>query len=175
MKKLIYTLLFTLWMQPLFCQNKVDVRNSFVKFKATALWITQVDGEIRGMDGSVLWTPEVSNNKIDVCIHSKTLNTENIERDNHLKSEDFLDTKKYPSICFVSEKVTEVEEGKYMAKGILSLHGVSKEITIPFSYKDYILKGSLEVMRRDYNIGENISKFTASNTIEIEITCVLIP
>lgn len=175
MKKLAVTLLLTSLFHPLFSQNVVDTRNSVVEFEAYALWVAQVEGEIKGMKGTVNWTTDLTQNSIDVCIESNTLNSNNQERDAHLKSEDFLETEKYPTICFISNQITEGKDGQFVVKGNLTLHGVTKEISIPFSYKEFILKGSIEIQRKDYNIGSDISTFTASNSIKLEITCVLIP
>lgn len=175
MKKLLFTLFLSTLFFPLLGQNQVDTRNSVVKFKANALWVAGVTGELKGMTGAVNWSTDETKCKIDVCLETNTLNSENQERDNHLKSKDFLDVENYPQVCFISNRIQKTENGEYVAWGQLSLHGVTKEVSIPLTYKDFILTGVFKIQRKDFNVGNDISKFTASNQIELEITCVLVP
>lgn len=68
--------------------------------------------------------------KVSVEIDTASVNSNQAERDKHLRSADFLDVEKFPKATFTSTAVTAGENGKMTIAGKLSLHGVTKEITI---------------------------------------------
>jgi polyisoprenoid-binding protein YceI len=72
-------------------------------------------------------------------------------KNTHAMSEKWLDATKFPLITFTSNEISKVASG-YEAKGILDMHGVQKEITLPFTFENNIFNGNIEVNRMDYNI-----------------------
>ncbi len=63
----------------------------------------------------------------------------------------WFDAEKYPTIKFTSKEITKTSTG-YNARGVLDMHGVQKEINLPFTFNDNVFAGSFEVNRLDYNI-----------------------
>ncbi len=153
--------------------QSIDSSKSKVAFAIGNMKFKTVEGTFTGMSGNLKFnTSEISQASFDVCIMANTVNTNNAKRDDHLRNEDFFDVEKYPSICFNSTSVQKTTKG-YLTKGKLTMHGVSKEIEIPFSIKGNSLEGQFSISRYDYNVGTDTGTFMVSEDVEITITCVL--
>jgi polyisoprenoid-binding protein YceI len=109
----------------------MDPQHSSAGFKVRHLMISNVKGEFSKVKGSVDFDPSnPASAHIDAVIDVTTINTGEAQRDTHLKSPDFFDVAKYPTIVFKSKKVTRVAGTKYKALGDLTIHGVTKEVTL---------------------------------------------
>ncbi len=151
----------------------IDKEKSIVHFRATAMGMFGVKGTFKGFSGKVKFHPQkLDQSMIDVCIDATTFKTGNGTRDKNVKSEEFLNVKKYPRVCFRSSSIQKTEEG-YVANGTLKLHGVQRKIKIPLTYENNVLKGRLELNRLDYNVGKDVGTIKAGETINIDIVCVL--
>ena len=73
---------------------------------------------------------EISLLKIEVTIDAASVNTGHAQRDEHLRSPDFFDVARYPTLTFVSKKVIKANEEKLRVAGDLTIHGVTREITL---------------------------------------------
>jgi polyisoprenoid-binding protein YceI len=76
--------------------------------------------------------PEASS--VEFTIKTASIDTNQPDRDKHLRSADFFDAEKFPEITFKSSKVTPAGKDKYDVTGTLTMHGVSKEVTLPVTY-----------------------------------------
>ena len=109
-------------------------------------------GEFSGLKGTISFDPnDLATSKFDATIDVATINTGNGMKNTHAKSAMWFDAEKYPVIKFTSETITKTATG-YETKGILDMHGVQKEITIPFTFTNNTFSGSFEINRLDYNI-----------------------
>ena len=109
-------------------------------------------GEFSGLKGTINFDPaDLAGSKFEVTVDVATINTGNGMKNTHAKSEKWFDAEKYPLIKFTSSGFAKTADG-FEAKGTLDMHGVQKEITIPFTFDNSIFKGSIEVNRMDYNI-----------------------
>ena len=70
---------------------------------------------------------------VEVVIDATSINTDNEARDKHLRGADFFDVEKFPTVTFKSTAVKEAEKGKLLVTGDLTMHGVTKSITIPIT------------------------------------------
>ena len=95
-----------------------NVRGRFEKFTVNA----QIDEN----------HPERS--QVEVVIDAASINTKNEQRDGHLKSPDFLDVEKFPSLTFKSTKLTKVSESAGKLYGDLAIKGVSKPVVLDVEY-----------------------------------------
>ncbi len=75
-----------------------------------------------------------ANSALKVEIDPASVSTNHAERDKHLRSDDFLDVAKFPAASFVSKSVTAAGDGKATIVGDLTLHGVTKEVSIDASF-----------------------------------------
>jgi polyisoprenoid-binding protein YceI len=129
-------------------------------------------GEFRGLKGLVSFDPaNLASSKFDVTIDVASINTGNGMKNTHAKSAMWFDAEKYPTIHFTSSAITKSAAG-YDAKGTLDIHGVQKEVTIPFTFSDNVFKGSFEINRMDYNINtaepnHGASKFAVDITVPV--------
>jgi polyisoprenoid-binding protein YceI len=109
-------------------------------------------GEFKGLKGTINFDPaNPGAAKFDVTIDVATINTGNGMKNTHAQSEKWLDAAKYPVIRFTSKTVSKTAGG-FEAKGTLDMHGVQKEVVLPFTFADNVFKGTLEVNRMDYNV-----------------------
>jgi polyisoprenoid-binding protein YceI len=109
-------------------------------------------GEFKGLKGKVNFDPnDLANSTFDVTIDVVTINTGNGMKNTHAKSEKWFDAEKYPTIHFTSSAFTKTATG-YEVKGTLDMHGVQKEVTVPFTFNNNVFAGSITVNRLDYNI-----------------------
>jgi len=109
-------------------------------------------GEFRGLKGTVSFDEnDLAGSKFDVSIDVATINTGNGMKNTHAKSAMWFDAEKFPTIKFTSSAITKTASG-YEAKGTLDMHGVQKEITIPFTFTNNVFAGTIEVNRLDYNV-----------------------
>ncbi|HKQ57842.1 MAG TPA: YceI family protein [Candidatus Eisenbacteria bacterium] len=109
----------------------VETSHSLVEFNIGFLH-TSVRGRFDGYRGTILYDqdrPESSS--ITVVIETKSLDTGSDHRDEHLRSDDFFDVEKYPAIRFQSREVRR-QGGDLLLVGPLSMHGVTREVQIPF-------------------------------------------
>lgn len=173
MKSLRIALLFALL--PLLTNaqaQSIDPSASSVTFKVQSLKINNVKGSFSGLTGNVAFNPaDPASSKFAVCVDASSVNTGNKSRDKTLRSDSYFDVEKYPTICISSMMVEKVGTG-FMAKGKLTMHGVTKDVEIPFTYANKALTGTLTVMRQDFGVGPSGS-FMVSDDVEVSIICVL--
>ena len=112
----------------------IDPSHSNVAFKVRHL-VSKVGGEFTEFDGTI--TADFNNldvSGVQFSIQAASLDTRNEDRDSHLRSVDFFDVEKYPEITFTSTKVTKIDKDSFAVAGILTMHGVSKPITLTVDY-----------------------------------------
>jgi polyisoprenoid-binding protein YceI len=110
---------------------QMDPVHSNIQFKIRHLTVSNVTGTFNKIKGSATMEGEdPSTLKVEVAIEAASVDTGNEKRDQHLRSPDFLDVAKYPAITFVSKKVAKAEPGKLKVTGDLTIHGVTREITV---------------------------------------------
>lgn len=143
---------------------EVDTAHSILGFKVRHLF-SKTAGRFEDWSATVDFdgkNPEKGS--VKVVIQTASITTDNPKRDRHLKSGDFFDVEKYPTLEFQSTSVTKGEDG-FILHGNLTMHGVTKEIAIPFTL-DGIgqdpwgntragFSGSLTLDRQEYGINWN--------------------
>jgi polyisoprenoid-binding protein YceI len=109
----------------------IDPAHSTADFRVRHLMISNVRGEFSGISGTVVFDAKnPANSKIDATIDTTTINTREPQRDAHMKSADFFDVEKYPTITFKSKKVAAAGFGEWKVTGDLTIHGVTKEVVL---------------------------------------------
>lgn len=102
-----------------------------INFKIKHLGYSWLTGRFDKFGGKFSYDPaNVSASKIEVNIDTSSINSNHAERDKHLKGDDFLDVSAFANAKFISTSVTKKTDGKLAIVGELTLHGVSKTITI---------------------------------------------
>jgi polyisoprenoid-binding protein YceI len=109
---------------------KIDPAHSSAQFVVRHMMITNVRGGFSGLQGTVVYDPDdLKASSVDVTIDVNTLSTGDPNRDTHVKSADFLDLEKYPTITFKSTSITR-DGDDFKVKGNLTVHGVTKEVVL---------------------------------------------
>ena len=109
----------------------IDPAHTSAQFAVRHLMVSTVRGTLGKVSGTVnLDDADVTKSSVDATIDVAGIDTREPKRDAHLKSPDFLDAAKYPTITFKSKKVAKVTDDKYQVTGDLTLHGVTKEVVL---------------------------------------------
>jgi polyisoprenoid-binding protein YceI len=109
---------------------KIDPAHSAANFTVKHMGITNVHGHFGGVSGVVtLDDKDLTKSSVNATVDATTVDTGNSQRDNDLKSDHFFDVAKYPTMTFVSKKLT-TDGGQKKLTGDLTLHGVTKSVTL---------------------------------------------
>ncbi len=109
----------------------VDKAHSKVGFTVTHLMLSEVDGNFKTFDAKMTANkPDLSDAVVELTADVNSVNTDNERRDGHLKAPDWFDAAKYPTITFKSTSFQKVEGKKYKMAGNLTMHGVTKPVTL---------------------------------------------
>jgi polyisoprenoid-binding protein YceI len=110
---------------------QIDQDHSNVGFKVRHMMVSNVKGDFAKFNGVVdIDKKDVTKSKISVSIDTASVSTGVAKRDEHLKSADFFDVSKYPTMTFVSKKVTKAGKDRLKVAGFLTLHGVTREVVL---------------------------------------------
>jgi len=150
--------------------------HAFIQFKIKHLGYSWLTGRFNDFDGHFSYdekNPSAAN--VTVNIRTSSVDSNHAERDKHLRGNDFLDVKKYPDAKFVSTGFKELGNGKAELAGNLTLHGVTKPVTIavdhigngkdPWGGYRRGFEGVTEIKLKDYGIDYNLGP--ASETVEL--------
>jgi polyisoprenoid-binding protein YceI len=108
---------------------KIDPSHSHVEFAVRHLMISTVKGRFGDIDGMVTMTDDdVSTASVDATIGVASIDTREPQRDAHLKSADFFDVEKFPTLTFKSRRVAPRPNGSFALVGDLTVHGVTREV-----------------------------------------------
>jgi polyisoprenoid-binding protein YceI len=144
MKKLTLTLAILLNGILLFAQNpqwSFEKSHCKIAFTVAHFGISETDGQFKKFDGTINTTKDdFSDAKIDFVVDVNSINTDDEQRDGHLKSADFFDVAKYPNIVFKSKSFKPVGKNKYKLAGDFTMHGVTKPVTFDVIYGGTIAK-----------------------------------
>ncbi len=110
---------------------QIDPSHSAAQFTVRHMMISNVKGEFGKVAGSVQYDPaDPSKTAIEATIDAASINTRVENRDKHLKSADFFDVEKYPTLTFKSKRVESGGAGKLKLIGDLTMHGTTKEVAL---------------------------------------------
>src|SRR5207247_10733720 len=110
---------------------RIDPQHTSAQFAVRHLMISTVRGEFHNVTGTIAWDDQdITRSVVDVTIDTTTVDTREPKRNDHLKSPDFFDVAKYPTITFKSKKVEQVAQSKLKITGDLTIHGVTKEVVL---------------------------------------------
>ncbi len=112
----------------------LDPAHTDVAFSIDHLVINTVQGRFKEVTGSVTLDDKNNVTEAKATIQTKSIDTGIEKRDNHLRSADFFDVEKFPTLTFEAKKIVE-QGGEKALSGTLTMHGVSKEIALPFTIK----------------------------------------
>ena len=131
---LFVSLFVSSFVSPAFAQVetwKIDPAHSAAQFAVRHLGISTVRGEFRKVSGGASYDPaDPSKTSLEATIDATSVDTRVDMRDNDLRSPNFLDVQKYPTITFKSKRAESAGPGKMKITGDLTIHGVTKEVVL---------------------------------------------
>ncbi|HET8850190.1 MAG TPA: YceI family protein [Marinobacter sp.] len=153
--------------------------HQFITFKISHLGYSWLYGRFNDFDGEFVYdaaNPE--NSSVTVNIDPASVDTNHAERDKHLRGEDFLHVSEFPEASFISKRIVLGEEGEADIIGDLTLHGVTREITLDAEmlghgedpWGGYRMGFEAETTLRLADFGIDYNLGPAAETVEIEIS-----
>lgn len=161
----------------------IDKDHSQVGFTVDHMVVSEVDGQFKSYSGKALLDDaDLTKSQVEFTADVGSVDTGNQKRDEHLRGADFFDAAKYPQLTFKSTKITKAGKG-YKLKGLLTLHGVTKEVTLdatvsqvvknPWGKQVRAVKVGGELKRADFGLTWNKSLdqggLLIGDTVEIDV------
>lgn len=151
-----------------------------INFKVNHLGYSWLLGRFDKFDGYFIHDAKnPANEKVEVNIDTRSLNSNHAERDKHLRGDDFLNVGKYPQAKFVSTSVTNKKDGTKVIKGDFTLNGVTKEIEIvgnkigegkdPWGGYRAGFEGTTAIKMKDFNIKMDLGPASATVYLDLHI------
>jgi polyisoprenoid-binding protein YceI len=110
---------------------EIDSSHSSAAFKVRHLMVSNVRGEFGQLSGQVVIDDiDVTRSTVEVSIDVSTINTHDAKRDEHLRSADFFDVARFPTITFKSKRVQNGKGGDLFVTGDLTIRGITREVTL---------------------------------------------
>lgn len=141
-------------------EYKIDPSHSTVGFNVKHMMVSTVPGRFTEFSGTIVFDEkDPSKSSVNATIKAASINTDNAQRDTHLKSADFFDAEKFPEIKFVSKKIEKRGE-QWVAVGDLTIKDVTKQVEIPFELNQATtgrgkligIDGAVKINRQDYHV-----------------------
>jgi polyisoprenoid-binding protein YceI len=160
---------------------KIDSAHTAAEFKVKHMMISNVKGTIKGITGNLTeHTSDATLSSIEATLDVSTLNTGEPDRDTHLKSADFLDLAKYPTITFKSTGVQRKGDEEYAVTGDLTIHGVTRPVTLavegptqpqkdPWGNVRIGLSATTKIHRKDFGLTWNAALETGGILVGEEV------
>jgi polyisoprenoid-binding protein YceI len=148
-------------------QWKIDPPHSSAQFAVRHLTISTVRGAFTKVSGTVqLDDQDITKWSVDVTIDAASLDTRVPDRDADLRSDNFLDIAKYPTITFKSKKIEQAAPGKLKVTGDLTIHGTTKEVVLdvdgpttpikdPWGNQRAAINATTKINRQDFGVKFN--------------------
>ena len=160
----ILALSLILFASPVFAATyTIDSAHTQVQFKVKHMGISNVNGAFADFEGTFEFDPKnIAASKTTAKIVAKSIDTANDKRDTHLRSADFLNIEKFPSISFVSKEVKDVDGESFKVVGDLNIHGVTKTVTLDVEFNGAVtdpwgkeragFSASTKINRKDFGL-----------------------
>ncbi|MBV6647438.1 MAG: YceI family protein [Cyclobacteriaceae bacterium] len=139
-----------------------------IKFSGNA-----ANGSFSNLTGEItFYSEDLSRSKFDVEVQVATISTGNKTKDKHARGNSWFDADQYPTIRFSSEEFSALSNtGEFSVSGTLDMHGVKKEMNIPFTFfqegDEALFKGGFTVNRKDFEILGPIIGFMVGDEFEV--------
>ena len=163
----------------------IDAAHSVVEFKVKHMMISNVKGQFTAVTGVMtVDEADVTKSRVEATIEAASVHTRDAQRDAHLKSADFFDVEKFPTLSFKSTRVTRAADGELAVAGDLTIHGVTREVVFalegptpptkdPWGNIRMGLSATTKISRKDYGLTWNAGLETGGLLVGDEVTVTL--
>jgi polyisoprenoid-binding protein YceI len=168
---------------------QIDSSHTSVEFVARHLMISKVRGRFDDVSGTVTIAEVPEDSHVEVTIDANSLSTKDAQRDAHLRSPDFFDVEKYPTLSFYSTKVELGGDGRFRLHGELTIAGTTKPVVLdgefegagatPWGTTAIGFTAATEVDREDWGLNWNQALETGGvlvgKRVRIELSVEAVP
>ncbi|HXM65234.1 MAG TPA: YceI family protein [Candidatus Acidoferrum sp.] len=163
----------------------IDPVHSVAEFKVKHMMISNVKGQFTRVNGVLtLNETDLSQSHVEASIEAASINTRDEQRDGHLKSADFFDAEKFPTLSFKSTRVSRAGDGELAVTGDLTVHGVTRTVVFnvegpspagkdPWGNTRRGLSATTRISRKDFGLTWNATLETGGFLVGDEITITL--
>ena len=159
----------------------LDPSHTRIGFVARHAMVTKVRGSFNKFEGSAYLDGDIgANSTAALTVQAASIDTRNGQRDEHLRSNDFLAMEEYPQITFASAGVRQIDQDTFELTGGLTVKGVTKTVTIPFTFEGAArdpfgnlrvgFEGAVTINRKDYGITWNAALETGGVLVSDKVT-----
>ena len=159
---------------------KIDNAHSLVEFSVRHMMISTVRGRFERFSGTVEFNEnDPTASSVDVQIEAASINTNESQRDNHLRSADFFDAEKFPYLSFKSTRVEKIDENNGRIYGDLTIRDISQPVVLETEYNGQAkspwgatsagFTANTKINRKDWNLGWNQALETGGMLVGDEI------
>lgn len=172
-------------LQPETTTWNIDPVHTVAEFKVKHMMISNVKGHFTGVSGFFhLNESDPTQSRVDATIDAGSINTNNADRDAHLKSPDFFDVEQFPTLSFASTKVVRRGEDELAVEGDLSIHGVTRPVVFtvegptapgqdPWGNTRVGLSATTTINRKDFGLTWNAALETGGILVGDTVTITL--
>jgi polyisoprenoid-binding protein YceI len=163
----------------------IDPAHSVAEFKVKHMMISNVKGQFAKVSGKLtLDESEPTNSRIEAVIESASIETRDAQRDAHLKSPDFFDVGKFPTLSFKSTRVAVAGNGEMAVEGDLTIRDVTRKVTFsvegptppakdPWGNSRVAVSATTKINRKDFGLTWNAALETGGILVGDEVTITL--
>jgi len=163
----------------------IDPVHSVAEFKVRHMMISNVKGQFTRLQGVlVLNEADITNSHAEASIEAASIHTRDEQRDGHLKSAEFFDAEKFPTLSFKSTRISRLASGELAVTGDLTIHGVTRSVVFnvegpspatkdPWGNTRMGLSATTRINRKDFGLTWNSTLETGGVLVGDEITITL--
>jgi polyisoprenoid-binding protein YceI len=163
----------------------IDPIHSVAEFKVKHMMISNVKGQFTGVSGVLsLDESDVTKSRVEATIDAASINTRDPQRDGHLKSADFFDVEKFPTLSFKSTRVERNGDGEVAVSGDLTIHGVTRNVVFavegptpatkdPWGNTRVGLSATTKINRKDFGLTWNTALETGGILVGDDVTLTI--
>jgi len=163
----------------------IDPAHSVAEFKVKHMMIANVKGQFAKITGTLtLDESDLADSHIEALIEAASIETRDAQRDAHLKSADFLDVEKFPTLPFKSTRISLVRDGELAVEGDLSIRGVTRKVLFsvegptppmkdPWGNTRVAVSATTKINRKDFGLTWNAALETGGILVGDEVTITL--
>jgi polyisoprenoid-binding protein YceI len=161
----------------------IDASHSSVEAVARHLMVTKVRGRFAAFSGTIEVAERPEDSRVEAVIEASSIDTKDAQRDGHLRSPDFLDAERFPTLSFKSTSVTPVAGSRWQVSGDLTIRDATRPVTLdvefvgggadPWGNEKIAFSATTELDREDYGITWNQTLETGgvlvSKSLKVEL------
>ena len=163
----------------------IDPAHSIAEFKVKHMMIANVKGQFSKVSGALfLDESDLANSRVEATIEAASIHTRDEQRDAHLKSPDFFDVEKFPTLHFKSKSISIVRDGELGVEGDLTIRGVTRKVRFsvegptppakdPWGNTRVAISATTKINRKDFGLTWNAALETGGILVGDEVTLTL--